>query len=169
MKRFRLAALAVWVSVTAGGGQAQVPESPATPADRSAIASCLRDSGQAARTCIGTIAAVCIRQGTNRNEARAICSRREAAVWRERLDAALAGLAQRLEPGLQSRLASLQRSWEAYATEKCAFLAEVRPPSRAPAAQASCDLRETALRAIEVERLIRRHARGRKARSPLDP
>jgi hypothetical protein len=152
----------------AGQAQAQLPGSNVTAADRAAIASCLRDSGESPRTCIGTIAVVCTRQGTaNRDEARIGCSRREAAVWRERLEVALLALSQRLESGSRSRLASVQRSWEAYAMQKCAFVGEVQPPAQAPAMQAGCELRETALRAIDLERLIRRRAPSSSPRPQL--
>ena len=59
-----------------------------TPADRAAIASCVRESGEMPRACIGTIAVVCAREpGTAREGGDVACSRREAAVWRERLEA----------------------------------------------------------------------------------
>lgn len=148
--------------------RAQAPESSVPAADRTAIASCLRDSGESARTCIGTIAVVCVRQGSNRDEARISCTRREAAVWRERLDFALRALSQRLDSGRRTRLASVQRSWEAYAPQKCALMGELQSPGQAPAVQAGCDLRETAVRAIEVERLARRQAQGTSPRPQIE-
>lgn len=143
-----------------GESRAQAPETSVPAADRNAIASCLRDSGEQARTCIGTIAVVCVRQDSNRDEARISCTRREAAVWRERLDFALRSLTQRLDSGPRTRLAAVQRSWEAYAPQKCALMGELQSPAQAPSVQAGCDLRETAVRAIEVERLARRQAEG---------
>lgn len=99
---------------------AQTPHGGISAADRSAIASCVRESGDSPRRCIGAIAVVCSRQGgTAREDAEVGCSRREAAVWRERLELALAGLAQRLDSGGRSRLASLQRIWESYVAQKC--------------------------------------------------
>jgi hypothetical protein len=109
------------------------------------------------RACIGTIAVVCARQpGAAGEGAEIACSRREAAVWRERLDLALAALAQRLESGPRSRLGSLHRTWEGYATQKCAFAAEIQPAARAASTQAACELREVALRSMETERMLRR-------------
>lgn len=148
--------------------RAQAPESTVAAADRNAIASCLRDSGESPRTCIGTIAVVCVRQGANRDEARISCTRREAAVWRERLELSLRVLAQRLDSGLRNRLASVQRSWEAYAPHKCALMGELQAPAQAAAVQAGCDLRETAVRAIEVERLARRQAQGASPRPRIE-
>jgi len=168
MKHSLAALAALGLLACSGEARAQAPETSVTAADRSAIASCLRDSGQSPRTCIGTIAVVCVRQGSNRDEARISCARREAAVWRERLDFALRALSERLDSGPRSRLASVQRSWEAYAPQKCAFIGELQSPEQAAAVQAGCDLRETAVRAIEVERLARRQAQAASPRPRLE-
>ena len=96
--------------------------------DRAAIASCVRESLDRPRACIGTIAVVCARQAQgDRREAEIACTRREAAVWRERLDLATINLAQRLEPGPRSRFAAEQRSWESYVGLKCAFVGWQEP------------------------------------------
>jgi uncharacterized protein YecT (DUF1311 family) len=140
------------------GGWAQTPPQVA-PADRTAVASCIAESGGAPRACVGSIAVPCARQGGgDRRDAEIACSRREAAVWRERLDAAMTALAQRLASGPRSRFAAVQRSWEGFASQKCAFLGEVEQPARAPAMQAGCELTEVAARAIEVERMARSQA-----------
>lgn len=124
-------------------------------ADRAAIALCLRDSGGLPRSCIGAVAVTCsARQGSaDRAETQITCSRREAAVWRERLDMAVALTAGQLDGGPRSRLAAVQRSWESYVAQKCALLGELSPPARSGVMQAACELREVALRAIDVERL----------------
>ena len=49
----------------------------------------------------------------------------------------------------------MQRSWEGYAAQKCAFMADVQTAARAPAMQAGCELSEVAGRALDVERLGR--------------
>jgi hypothetical protein len=153
----------------AGTALAQAPEGGILAADRATIASCIRDSGEQARGCIGAVAVVCARQGGgSREEAEVRCSRREAAVWRERLEMALAALGQRLESGPRSRLAALQRSWEGYAAQKCAFASELQPAARAAVMQAGCELREVALRSLETERLIRQQAGGRDQRPRLE-
>jgi Lysozyme inhibitor LprI len=151
--------LACACALLAGGaGWAQGP-SQVVPADRSTIASCIAESASAPRACVGAIAVPCARQGGgDRREAEIACSRREAGAWRERLDAAMTMLAQRLGSGPRSRLAAVQRSWESFASQKCAFLGEVEPPARAPVMQAGCELTEVALRAIEVERMARAQA-----------
>lgn len=140
-----------------------------SPADRSAVASCLRESADAPRACIGTIAVSCARdEDGDRRDAAVECSRREADVWRERLDFAARSAAERLDGGQRSRLAALQRSWEAYAAQKCAFAGELQPASRAPLAQSGCDLREVALRAIEMETLTGRRPPAGEARPRIE-
>jgi Lysozyme inhibitor LprI len=136
--------------------------------DRTAIASCVRESMDRPRACIGTIAVVCARRAQgDRREAEIACTRREAAVWRERLDLSTMALAQRLDSGPRSRFAAEQRSWESYIGLKCAFVGEIHPPATAPVMQAGCELRSAASRAIEVEGWIRRLARGSQPRPQL--
>jgi hypothetical protein len=155
----RAALLAAILLAAPAAAQTQPQGNGVSQADRATIAACVRDSGEMPRACIGAIAVVCARQpGTPRDGANVACSRREAAVWRERLDLGLAAVAQRLEAGARSRLAALQRSWENYSAQKCAFAAEIQPPARAAAMQAGCELREVALRAMEVERMARRQS-----------
>jgi hypothetical protein len=164
-------ALLLAFCLTAAPALAQAPDqSGVAAADRAAVAACVRESGELPRACIGTIAVVCVRQpGTAREAAEVDCSRREAAVWRERLDLALAAFAQRLDSGPRSRLFALQRSWEAYSAQKCAFSAEIQPAARAAAMQAACELREVALRAMEVERGLRRQERPQERPSDRRP
>lgn len=159
MPALLLSAAWILLASTAGSG-AEALQAAVSGPDRNAIASCLRDSIGAPRACIGTIAVVCARQTAgDRRTAEIECSRRETAVWRERLDLASAALAQPLAAGPRSRFAAVQRSWEAYSTQQCAFLADLQPPARAPVLQAACELREVAARALEVERLVRRRTR----------
>jgi hypothetical protein len=141
---------------------------PSTGTDRALLSACLRESQAAPRACIGTIAVPCVRQGLGgvRTDAEIACARREATLWRERLDAASGAFAQTLDSGQRSRFAALQRSWEAYTAQKCGFLGEMQPPARMAAMQAGCDLQEIAARAIEIERSMRsRQAPGRNLRN----
>jgi hypothetical protein len=162
MRFRRFLFIAAWAAILAGtaaAGVQPVDEAAVTEADRAAVAGCLRESPDAPRACIGTVAVVCVRQASgDRREAEIDCSRREAAVWRERLEAAARVLGPRLELGARSRFAAVQRSWESYAAQKCAFIADLQPAARAPTMQAGCELNEVAGRAIEVERLARRQA-----------
>jgi hypothetical protein len=138
--------------------QERAPENaPSTGTDRALLSTCLRESQSAPRACIGTIAVPCVRQGLGgvRTDAEITCARREATLWRERLDAAAGAFAQTLDAGQRSRFAALQRSWEAYTAQKCGFLGEIQPPARMAAMQAGCDLQEIASRAIEIERSVR--------------
>ena len=154
-----LAMAALAANAALAQAQAPTPQAPVPQADRSAIGSCMSESAGTPRACIGTIAVPCVGQASgDRRDAEIACSRREAAVWRERLDGASSLLARNLASGLRSRFAAVQRSWEGFAAQKCAFLGEVQPPARAAVMQAGCDLTEVAGRAIEVERLARTHA-----------
>jgi Lysozyme inhibitor LprI len=168
MPPLRAALLTALLLCGPAAAQTQPPGSGVSAADRNAIASCVRESGEMPRACIGTIAVVCARQpGRPQEGTEVACYRREAAVWRERLDLALAAFAQRLEPGPRTRLAALQRSWESYSAQKCAFAAEIQPPARAASMQAGCELREVALRSMEIERMMRRQSRPNEARPQL--
>jgi hypothetical protein len=150
------------------GARAQAP-SPVQPSDRTTIAACIAESGRMPRSCVGSVAVVCARQAPgDRRDAEVACMRREAAAWRERLDAGAAMLAQRLASGPRSRLAAVQRSWEGYAAQKCAFVGEVQAPPRAAVMQAGCELHEVAARAIEVERLARAQAGPQSQRPQIE-
>jgi hypothetical protein len=163
-RRFaRLALLAAFLAAVNPGlspATAQdraLENAPSTGTDRALLSACLRESQSAPRACIGTIAVPCVRQGLGgvRTDAEITCARREATLWRERLDAASGSFAQTLDAGQRSRFAALQRSWEAYTAQKCSFLGEMQQPARMAAMQAGCDLQEIAARAIEVERSMR--------------
>ncbi|HEY8567504.1 MAG TPA: lysozyme inhibitor LprI family protein [Beijerinckiaceae bacterium] len=149
-------AVAIFLA-TLGSGRAETVQSTAVEAaDRSAIVACLRDSAQTPRACIGSIAVACARGSTERRGSPVACSRREAGVWRERLDLAVRVFGERLESGQKGRFAALQQSWEGYAAQKCAFLSGLQPEAQGLTVQAACELQEAATRAIEVERMLRR-------------
>ena len=136
--------------------------------DRATISSCIRDSADRPRACIGAIAVVCARQASgDRREAEIACTRREAGVWRERLDLAARAFAQRLESGPRNRFAAAQRGWEEYTALNCALIGEIERPARSPVMQAGCELRAVAERALEIERLARRHAQASQPRPQL--
>jgi Lysozyme inhibitor LprI len=170
VSRLRFALVAASLVATTASAAAQEREgSGVVAADRSAVVACLRESEGTPRACIGAVAVPCAREGSgDRRDAAVECSRREAAVWRERLDFAGRVVAARLESGPRSRLGALQRSWEEYVSQKCALAGELQPASRAPLMQAGCDLRETALRAIEMEGLAERPQRAAEPRPRLE-
>jgi hypothetical protein len=129
-------------------------------ADRTALSTCLRDGAGMAPSCIGTVVFACLRQAEGAAAGRDVaCARREQSAWRERLDAGLQTLGRSLDNGGRARLAALQRSFESYSAEKCALMADLAPPARTGFTRAACDLREVALRAIEVERQARGNTR----------
>lgn len=133
-----------------------------TGTDRAAMSACLRESLESPAACIGSIAVICARAAGagDRREIEISCARRETAVWRERLEAASGAYAQRLEPGARSRFIALQRTWETYAAQKCAFFGDTQPPARAATMQAGCGLREIASRTNEIEREMRQRPAG---------
>lgn len=128
-----------------------------TGTDRAAMSACLRESLDSPGACIGSIAVICARAapGGDRREIEVACARRETTVWRERLDAASGAYAQRLEAGARTRFVALQRTWESYTAQKCAFFGDTQPPARAATMQAGCGLRELATRTHEIERELR--------------
>lgn len=136
--------------------------SPVTPEDRASISSCLRESPSTPQACVGSVAVVCARTtiGQDKRDTDISCAKRESAIWRERLDAGQLGYAQQLQPTARSRFIALQRSWESYTVQKCAFFGEVQPVARAAVMQSGCELREVANRAIEIERDLRQSNAG---------
>jgi hypothetical protein len=167
--RLSVACLLVGLGLASSKSLAQSPNAGSVRAeDRAAISSCIRQSVERPRACIGAVAVVCARQAQgDRREAEIACTRREAAVWRERLDLATMALAQRLASGQRSRFAAGQRAWESYVGLNCAFVGEIQPPATAPMMQVGCELRAAAGRAIEVEGWVRRLARGSQPRPQL--
>lgn len=167
------AALALLPGLLAAPAAAQTPTPPgeAQGTDRAQLSVCLRQNLSRPQACIGSLAVPCLRQhtGTARGEAELSCTRREAGLWRERMEAASGLYSRGLEAGQRSRFMALQRSWEGYVAQKCAFMAEVQPADRAAGMQSACDLREVAGRAIELEKILRRqqgHASGNRDRQP---
>lgn len=132
-------------------------------ADRDAMAKCLGESDRAPSACIGSIALVCARlDGGDRREAEIACSRREVAVWRERMAEAIAALDEKLDEAARARFTAVQQAWEHYAQLNCRFISQAFPDSpRAAMFEAGCELREVAERTIHVERLLRRLNSGR--------
>lgn len=127
-------------------------------ADRDAMAQCLGESGRAPSACIGSIALVCARRDSgDRRKAEIACSRREVAVWRERMTSAIAALDGKLDGAARTHFAAVQQAWESYADLNCSFISQAFPASpRAAVFEAGCELREVAERTIHVERLLRR-------------
>jgi hypothetical protein len=127
--------------------------------DRASLSACLRENAASPAACIGSLAFACLRSQEGAAPGRDVgCMRREEAAWRERLDASLQTLGRSLDAGRRARLAAFQRSFESYTAEKCALMADLSPPARAGLSSAACELREVAMRAVEVERQARRTA-----------
>ena len=160
--------MAAALGLAASESGAQAPDGNVTAADRATITACMRESADQPRACIGSIAVTCARQTSGeRRETEIACTRREAAVWRERLDFASSALLQRLASTSRSRFAAVQRSWEEYVALRCAFTGEIETPARAPVMQAGCELRAVAARAIEIETIARQRLQPAQPRPQL--
>jgi uncharacterized protein YecT (DUF1311 family) len=141
-------------------------QSPTLAADRAAIIECLRQSAASPTACIGSVAVACVRAaGPNRSDTEQACARREEAVWRERLNQVLQLTARPLDAGQRSRLAALHLSWESYVAQKCAFYRAGQAASVQMGRQAGCELREVALRTLELQRGLPQ-ARQRRPQQP---
>jgi hypothetical protein len=148
---------------------AQTPPAPnpTLTADRAQMNECLRQSGGALTSCIGSIAVACVgTTGVDRRAAEPGCARREEAVWRERLNQVLQLTGRPLDAGQRSRLASLHLAWESYVAQKCAFYGSTQPAALQTGRQAGCELREVANRAIELQRAMPRPAQRRPQAPP---
>lgn len=145
--------LPLLLAVIAAPALAQAPSPPGgtLASDRMQLASCLRQSGGAASSCIGTVAVACVRAASaDPRGAEFGCARREEAVWRERLMLALQVTGRTLDAGRRSRLAALHVAWESYVAQKCAFYGAMQREGWQLGRQAGCELREVAERAIEL-------------------
>ena len=128
-------------------------QSPILAADRATMIACLRQSGRAPQACIGAVAVPCVREGgPTRSDAEQGCAKREEAIWRERLNQVLHITARPLDAGQRSRLAALHLSWESYIAQKCAFYRARQAASVQMGRQAGCELREVAVRTLELQR-----------------
>jgi hypothetical protein len=133
----------------------------AGPTDQEAIANCLAESADSPYACIGSIAVVCARLASNRGDDPALtCAEREEAIWRSRLDTAVSELQRSLPTSAFHRFVALQQAWQNYYALKCSFLGD-EGGTRAERRKNGCELREVAMRAIEVDRYLRRQKKQR--------
>ncbi len=135
--------------------------------DRAQLAACLRDNRAAAPSCIGAVAVACVSAASaDRRSAESSCARREETVWRERLTQALQASGRTLDAGQRSRLAALHLTWEGFIAQKCAFYGSTQREGWQLGRQAGCELREVAMRALELERAALPQAPARRPQSP---
>lgn len=150
-----------------GAGPSWAQGSTTAAADRAQLATCLRDNRAAARACIGSIAVACVSAAsTDRRSAEVGCARREETVWRERLMLAMQQSGRALDAGQRSRLAALHLTWEGYIAQKCAFYGATQREGFQLGRQAGCELREVAMRALELQRTTLPQAPARRPQSP---
>jgi hypothetical protein len=137
----------------AGALPAAAQGNPTIAGDRAALSACLRDSRSQPSSCVGGIAVSCVRAATgDRRAAEFGCARREEAAWRERLTAAMQQSGRGFDAGQRSRLAALHVTWEGYIAQKCAFYGASQSAGLQAGRQAGCELREVAMRALELQR-----------------
>lgn len=154
-------------SLALGASSALAQASATLGPDRAQLAACLRDNRSATPSCIGAIAVGCLGSaGTDRRAAEVSCARREEMVWRERLTQALQVSGRTLDAGQRSRLAALHLSWEGFIAQKCAFYGSIQREGWQLGRQAGCELREVALRALELERAAPSQTPTRRPQSP---
>ena len=157
----------VLLLVVVGTGPAWAQGSTTLVADRAQLAACLRDNRAAGPSCIGAIAVGCLSAaGTDRRAAEMSCARREETVWRERLTQALQASGRALDAGQRSRLAALHLTWEGFIAQKCAFYGSTQREGWQLGRQAGCELREVAIRALELERAALPQVPTRRPQSP---
>lgn len=107
------------------------PAQDATAADHATVQRCLEEkvaAGEERERCVGVIADACLEKGEDPSTfGMADCSRREHAVWDDRLNATFRKLMKELEPKQQRELRDLQRGWIAFSDKKCAFYRVMQP------------------------------------------
>ncbi len=169
MMILRLALLSVVCgSMPFWGSGAVLAQASATLAgDRAQLSTCLRDNRAMQPSCIGTIAVACVSAASaDRRAAEVGCARREEAVWRERLTQAVQQSGRSLDSGRRSRLVALQLTWEGFIAQKCAFYGATQREGFQLGRQAGCELREVAMRALELDRAATPPAPTRRPSQP---
>lgn len=88
-----------------------------------------------------------------RPQGAATCAQVEAALWQQQLDRWLREVTLLAPPAQQDPLRRAQRAFVAYRDAACAMEATLSPSAEAEANRLSCQLEQTALRALELKRL----------------
>lgn len=103
----------------------------ATPADRAAIQKCVDEkvaANEDRERCVGAIADACLEKSDDPSTyGMADCTRREHAVWDERLNAVYRQLMKELDAKQREELRDLQRAWIAFSEKKCGFYRVMQP------------------------------------------
>jgi uncharacterized protein YecT (DUF1311 family) len=126
-------------------------------ADRTVVEACLAEKAKASEQerCIGVIADACLEKGDDPStHGMADCSRREHAVWDERLNRIYKKLMRELDNPTRVRLREMQRAWIAFEEKKCGFHYVAEPGSASIPMIAYCSMTETGRQALFLERLF---------------
>lgn len=162
----RPAALAIAISLTAiQAGFLPALSQDGSPDDAQAIASCLADSGRVGQGCIGSLALICARRDGNGPDANIACNDKERRVWAERAKVSLDAAREAFTPAQAKALVAFDDNGQAYRAAKCGLVSELAHPERRDVMKSSCELRETAMHALEIDRSIRRAERAERQAS----
>jgi uncharacterized protein YecT (DUF1311 family) len=147
--KFALVLLVVlWATPSAGQSSA---------ADRAAVETCLTEKAktQEQEGCIGVIADACLEKGDDPStHGMADCSRREHAVWDERLNRSYRKFMREADNATRTKLREMQRAWIAFEEKKCAFHYVAEPGSASIPMTAYCSMTETGRQALFLERVF---------------
>src|SRR5262245_31510304 len=127
------------------------------PADRTAIETCLTEKAKTndQERCIGFIADACLEKGDDPStHGMADCSRREHAVWDERLNRTYRKFMSEADAATRAKLREMQRAWIAFEEKKCAFHYVAEPGSASIPMTAYCSMTETGRQALFLERVF---------------
>lgn len=131
----------------------------ATPADRATVQKCLDEKIAASEEregCVGVIADPCLEKSEDPSTfGMADCSRREYAVWDDRLNETYRKLMKELDAKQQRELRELQRAWIAFSDRKCGFHRVMQPEGSIiiPIA-AYCAMQEVGRQATFLETML---------------
>jgi uncharacterized protein YecT (DUF1311 family) len=126
-------------------------------ADRTVVEVCLAEKAKAGEQerCIGVIADACLEKGDDPStHGMADCSRREHAVWDERLNRVYRRLLREVDNATRARLREMQRAWIAFEDKKCGFHHVAEPGTAAVPMAAYCIMTETGRQVLFLERVF---------------
>jgi uncharacterized protein YecT (DUF1311 family) len=113
-------------------------------------------AGEERERCVGVIADACLEKSDDPSTfGMADCSRREYAVWDDRLNATYQKLMKELDAKQQRELRELQRAWIAFSNRKCAFYRVMQPEGSIVIPIASyCSMQEVGRQAAFLETML---------------
>ena len=127
------------------------------PADRKVVETCLTEKSKThdQEKCIGVIADACLEKGDDPStHGMADCSRREHAVWDDRLNRLYRKLMTEADNATRVKLREMQRAWIAFEEKKCGFHYVAEPGSASIPMIAYCSMTETGRQALFLERVF---------------